>query len=79
MCVLNCIIKIYDCIFKWIIMIMLIVIRLDSCNVLGYMVWFFIDNFEWNNGYFEKFGLYYVDFNDFGRKCILKVFVRFYK
>lgn len=60
-------------------MIMLIAIRLDSCNVLGYTAWSLIDNFEWNSGYSEKFGLYHVDFNDPGRKRTPKASARFYK
>lgn len=85
-CVLNCILKTYDRTFKWTIfcliltiLIMLIAIRLDSCNVLWYTAWSLIDNFEWNSGYSEKFGLYHVDFNDPGRKRTPKASARFYK
>ena len=27
----------------------------------GYFVWAFLDNFEWNTGYYNQFGLVYVD------------------
>lgn len=42
------------------------------------MVWFFMDNLEWWVGYFEKFGLYYVNFSDLNRLCIGKLFVEFF-
>ena len=39
----------------------------DGVPVLGYLQWSFLDNFEWAEGYDERFGIIYVDFATFRR------------
>ena len=34
----------------------------DGADIEGYFLWSFIDNFEWANGYTDRFGIVYVDY-----------------
>lgn len=39
----------------------------DGTPVGGYLHWSFLDNFEWGQGYSERFGIIYVDYDTFER------------
>jgi beta-glucosidase len=34
----------------------------SGTNLRGYLVWSFLDNFEWAEGYSKRFGLVYVEY-----------------
>ena len=39
----------------------------EGVDVRGYFHWSLLDNYEWNNGYEERFGLYYVNYETLER------------
>ena len=48
-------------------------------DIRGYYCWTLLDNFEWAEGYNERFGLFHVDFTDPERKRTAKESVKFFK
>lgn len=42
----------------------------EGADIRGYFLWTFLDNFEWDKGYNERFGIVYVDFAT--QKCTAK-------
>lgn len=34
----------------------------EGIDIIGYFLWSFLDNFEWDKGYNERFGIVYVDY-----------------
>jgi len=46
---------------------------------LGYMSWTLCDNYEWEDGYKPKFGLYTMSYKNGKRICLLKDSGEYYR
>lgn len=44
----------------------------SNTNITHYYVWSFLDNFEWDKGFNERFGLVYINFFSENKKRVLK-------
>nr|XP_026490183.1 myrosinase 1-like [Vanessa tameamea] len=57
----------------------LLAIKEDGANIVGYTVWSLMDNFEWMFGHSMKFGLYDVDFTHPLRRRSPRASAHFYR
>ncbi|XP_006770815.1 PREDICTED: lactase-like protein [Myotis davidii] len=51
----------------------------DGANIKGYTSWSLLDQFEWEKGYSNRYGFYYVEFNNKNKPRYPKASVQYYK
>jgi len=51
----------------------------NDCNIAGYTYWSLLDNFEWTDGYSQKFGLFYVNVSSEAKDRVPKSSANFFK
>ncbi|KAK7809017.1 hypothetical protein U0070_001274 [Myodes glareolus] len=51
----------------------------DGVNIKGYTSWSLLDKFEWEKGYADRYGFYYVEFNVRNKPRYPKASVQYYK
>ncbi|KAF5305915.1 hypothetical protein FQR65_LT07526 [Abscondita terminalis] len=51
----------------------------DEVNVVAYTAWSLLDNFEWTDGYTQRFGFYHVNYSDPNRSRTPKLSAKMYK
>ncbi|XP_034516678.1 lactase-like protein isoform X4 [Ailuropoda melanoleuca] len=51
----------------------------DGANIKGYTSWSLLDKFEWEKGYSDRYGFYYVVFNNRNKPRYPKASVQYYK
>lgn len=51
----------------------------DGVDIKGYTSWSLLDKFEWEKGYADKYGFYYVEFNVRNKPRYPKASVQYYK
>ena len=56
-----------------------VAVDLDGCNVVGYTAWCLMDNYEWEFGYLEHFGIHYTNFSSPDRERIAKDSAKYFK
>jgi beta-glucosidase len=49
----------------------------EGVPILEYFLWSLVDNFEWADGFEQRFGLYYVDFDT--KRRMPKLSASFYR
>lgn len=54
-------------------------IKEHNCNVVAYTVWSLTDNFEWKEGYTERFGIHYINFSSVEKERVPKRSAEFFK